>query len=450
MNPNRIISDFKQRKLHIDFLELSLVQNTPGSRAISYKGKGYVQQTDDDFLAFTLYAEQTLNTDFSQAINESNTLRTGELYPKGAYYNLRGTASDGTIWTAEDVLPVCDWHAEYMNPIVRGKLSSMLGGELLPEPKSVALHFFEKSALPMTGREAKFRAAACDFQIEKDDNSFVVRARSDEPLAAHFVMRVEEALRFLLAQAVAPRAIVHPRCVELVSTTFKSSSVRLGSPISRGTAAFHVNSWGLFSTYLEFVIRKTKFGNWNPCSGYLHIAHEASANSLDAWGIGLSVAVEGLASMISIDQDKAEKDKRKAENEKLKKLRDFIIKQISSRTRLRPYADRIRGMMAGLTEVRAVDRLKWLSDHDGTRDDLVSAWKRLRNRGVHPATKGEVDVASLDFQKMIDELNAVTVLLYHIIFHLIDYRGPYTDYSTRNFPESQYPPAQPSPFQLKK
>lgn len=42
MNPARIISDFKQCKLHIDFLELSVVQNTPGSGAISYKGKGYL------------------------------------------------------------------------------------------------------------------------------------------------------------------------------------------------------------------------------------------------------------------------------------------------------------------------------------------------------------------------------------------------------------------------
>jgi hypothetical protein len=210
------------------------------------------------------------------------------------------------------------------------------------------------------------------------------------------------------------------------------------------TADFPNKSWDLFGAYLSFVIGNTKYAIWNSCTGYLHLAHEASANSLDAWSIGLGVAVEGLASLIDMEQDEREKKKRDAEKERLKKLQDFIVKQVSKRKRLNAFTNRIQGLVAGLTSVRAIDRMKWLAERGGADPAHVEAWQKLRNRGVHPATKGEADVASLDFQKMMDELYRVTVLLYHIVFHVIGYHGPYTDYSTRNFPVKSYPLAPPS------
>jgi hypothetical protein len=67
--------------------------------------------------------------------------------------------------------------------------------------------------------------------------------------------------------------------------------------------------------------------------------------------------------------------------------------------------------------------------------------QKLRNRGVHPTTRDTEDVASLDYQRLIDELHRVTVLMYHIVFHLIGYRRPYTDYATLRFPIRNYPVA---------
>jgi len=84
----------------------------------------------------------------------------------------------------------------------------------------------------------KFMAAGCEFHVEKGDDSFVVRAKSDAPLPEHFAMRVEEALHFLLAQSVTLRSIVQPRSIVLTSTTLKSPTVRLGSPISRDQRPF--------------------------------------------------------------------------------------------------------------------------------------------------------------------------------------------------------------------
>lgn len=439
MTPEQVISDFRQRKLYIDFFEMSVVQNKSGEEAISYKGKGYVQQTDDDIITFRLYANQTLNTDLVASMNDLNKTKSGEIISGESYYTMSGVAADGAVWRSEHVLPYCDWHGDHANPIVHGTLSSITGGESLPDPKSLAMYFFEKADLPVLIRERKFTAAGCEFHVENSDDSFVVQAKSEVPLSQHFVMRVEEALRFLLAQSVTPRAIVQPRSIVLRSMTRKSPKVQLGPPISRGSAAFRDKSWDLFGTYLAFVVDSTKAANWNSCSGYLHLAREASANSLDAWAVGLCVAVEGLASLVDIERDKADKEKSKAEKERLERLRDFIVKQVSSRKRLQAFTKRVEGLAAQLTAVRAVDRMNWLAERGGADRAHVKAWTKLRNRGVHPASKGEVDVASLDFQKMIDQLNSVTVLLYHIVFHVIGYSGAYTDYATRNFPERNYP-----------
>ena len=59
------------------------------------------------------------------------------------------------------------------------------------------------------------------------------------------------------------------------------------------------------------------------------------------------------------------------------KLQDFIIKQVSGRKRLKAFTKRIRGLVAGLTSVRAIDRMKWLANHGGA--DLAHV-ETLRGR----------------------------------------------------------------------
>jgi hypothetical protein len=93
----------------------------------------------------------------------------------------------------------------------------------------------------------------------------------------------------------------------------------------------------------------------------------------------------------------------------------------------------------GLTSIRAVDRMNALADSDGTLPALVKDWTALRNRGVHP-TKGGVDPSQIDHQKLVDQVHHVTALMYHIVFALIGYKGPCTNYAEHGFPERSYPP----------
>ena len=96
-------------------------------------------------------------------------------------------------------------------------------------------------------------------------------------------------------------------------------------------------------------------------------------------------------------------------------------------------------MMNGLTTIRAVDRMNALAANGGTLPALVKDWTALRNRGVHP-TKSGVDPSQIDHQKLVDQVHHVTALMYHIVFALIGYKGPCTNYAEHGFPERAYPP----------
>lgn len=437
MTLNKIIEDFRQRKLQVDFLEMELTQKKEGTDAIVYTGKGYIRQTEDDVLTFRLYADEAKNTSMIASFNSWNDIVPGTLYDETAYFTLRAVASDGIRWKAEQILPQCDWLAAHDTPVVYGNLNSCIRGDTPAEARGLALHFFEKADIPCLINEVNFTAQGCTFQVTKDDEGFVIRARSEQPLPEYFDTRVEEALRFLLAQSVITRVKVQGSQVELNSGARRSSSTRLGPPISRGSDAFLNNSWQLFDCYLGYILRETKTPYWNPCSNHLHNALEASANSMDAWAIGLGVAVEGVAGMLSYSLPNEQKTR-------MKELQKFITTQVNNSDTHKASGNRIQGLVAGLTAVRAIDKMLWLTQQGGTESAYVDAWKSLRNRGVHPTT-GKTDIASLDYQKYIDELHKVGVLLYHIVFHLIGYSGPFTDYGGRGFPEKQYPFPPPLP-----
>lgn len=152
---------------------------------------------------------------------------------------------------------------------------------------------------------------------------------------------------------------------------------------------------------------------------------------MDAWAIGLSVAVEGLANLLPFERETTESDR-------LIDLQKYISNQVSTSADFLEFSDRVTGIMSGLTTIRAVDRMISIAKHGHADLQHINAWKKLRNRGVHPSTAGRDDTSSRDFQKLIDQLHSVNVLLSHLLFHLIDYRGLYTDYSTKGFPLKGY------------
>jgi hypothetical protein len=425
-----IIEDFRQGKLQIDFINLSLVQNN-AANPISYRGTGYIRQTDEDQLSVRLYSVETQNTDLAKDFNSLMSTKPGALYKDADYYTLTGATLDGSTWKAEHILPHASWFAGNPNPIVNGSVARCERGKREAAGTRLRMHYFEKADLPCLIDVAKFTACDLEFDIKKEEDSFTVGVSDKTALPESLAMKIEEALRFILAQTVSYRVLAGHNYLQLYSRSHKSRRTYLPPPIGRSGSAFHANTWQLFEAYLAYVMQGTE-PYWHPCSNHLHNACEASANALDAWAIGLSVAVEGLAGLLPKELDPKIK-------KQLEALQDFINGRVARSRTHNAFAKRIAGMMNGLTQIRAIDRMNGLAESGGTTPALLKDWTKLRNRGVHPTKRGG-NLTPTDFQRLIDEVHHVTVLMYHIVFALIGYKGPYTEYGVHGFPQRDYPP----------
>lgn len=428
---DKIIEAFQGGSLQIDFLELVLVQNR-ATDPIEYRGTGYIRQTETEGLTLQLYSVETKNTDFMRDLNKVSRVTSGTLYKEADYFTLTGRTLDESVWTAKNILPHGNWHADHPNPIIRASIGHCERGERSNTASGMRLHYFDKADIPCLVNHANFVACGLDFEIKKAENSFTIQVKSKDPLPDHIEVKIEESISFLLAKTVSVRVIEGPnRHLRLYSRYPSSHRTYLPPPISRGCPAFKRHSWQLFEAYLALVLPDAG-AYWHTCSNHLHNACEASANALDAWAIGLGVAVEGLAGLLPKVLDPALKTKLEA-------LRDFVNAQVTGNKDHSEFAPRIGGMMNGLTTIRAVDRMNALAANGGTLPALVKDWIALRNRGVHPTTSG-VDPSQIDHQKLVDQVHHVTALMYHIVFTLVGYKGPCTNYAEHGFPEREYPP----------
>jgi len=195
-------SAFRERRLNIDCVEMALIQNRE-AETITFKGPGYIRQGEDDRLCFKIYAMETVNTDPFRDLNTTMRETAGTVYRETDYYTLTAMAVDGTKWTASRILPQLRWPTGSRNPIVTGVLAVMEADWTSVEGgSSLLVHYFSDTRIPCVEDRCRFTAAGCKFTVEKQDAAFVVEAHGPGSLADRFHMRIQEALRFLLAQSV--------------------------------------------------------------------------------------------------------------------------------------------------------------------------------------------------------------------------------------------------------
>jgi hypothetical protein len=85
-------------------------------------------------------------------------------------------------------------------------------------------------------------------------------------------------------------------------------------------------------------------------------------------------------------------------------------------------------------QTRAGDILRNLVRKTVITKQQYEAWQKLRNRSTH-----EYQLLRGNPNLLRELLPIVQVLFYRMVFHAIGYRGPYTDYSSPDWPIRQYP-----------
>jgi hypothetical protein len=451
MDINKTIDLFQCGAIDLDCKKMVLAQHKEGGER--FEGPGYIRQAPDGALTFKLYVTRSENaTPFGHIAARVNAV-VGKLHTDDAFYDLEAVGQDGTRWIAIRILPSISWDMTDRGALANGQLQSITTHLDMPQRHHyLRLHFFEEYDVPlhlfskaerhgseyMVRDHAEFEASGSKFEVRKHEGSTdtVIEVTSDAIFPTVFHLRIQEALQYITGKTAIWRARLESEedklVLELASPRRKSARTQFSPPISPVSIHFHEYGWKLFACYLAYVVAKTEGTHWNPVAYHLYNACEATANSLDAWAVGVSVAVEALASLIEIEDDPAKTERLGLFQ---KRMREFLAAQAD----FVDLARRVEISIGNMGRKRAKDTLYALADAGRVEKTYVEAWNYLRNRHVHPTLKDLKKPDSVDYQKLLDHIHRVEVLLQQLTFCLIGYRGPFTDYGADNFPSKQYP-----------
>jgi hypothetical protein len=150
----------------------------------------------------------------------------------------------------------------------------------------------------------------------------------------------------------------------------------------------------------------------------------ASQSTTVTEALTLVTSIESLLGISAIDVEQ--------ESETINGLKTFK-NHIDSEQYPANFKKRLNGLLGMIGSPSSVDKLNYLVKEGAARQDLVDVWKKMRPKLAHG------NYAIDDFQKFIDMVHAVHVLLHHLLFHSIGYKGKYTDYSKDGWPILEYP-----------
>ena len=384
----------------------------------------------------------------------------GKLLSEDQYFRLAASDALGRRWVAEKIIPDTAHGTDGLIS-ASGIIHSLTNVQEQPYSAYYQeLHFFEDIDFPCNANTSiytdrgegarlsqssndlvKLRSADCDIAIHKGNGVVTVKLDSSSPFPAHIETRIVEALQFVLGRSLWWRAlksiIGNEETITLVSPRPASPRTRLRPPIALWTMTGHQYVWQLFDLYLRYILQRSEPG-WHPCSVHLHAACEASANSIEAYALGLAVAVEGITSALFPKCARYGRDYKSLVNNLCTYVSQWGLN--ASDAVVARVRDRIQGFRGQLLQVRAVDKMYQLA-REGVLDERhIAAWKTLRNTSAHAGVPG-----TPINQELIDNVSSATVLMYHLVFHAIGYNGRYIDYSTHGYPPRSYPSREIAP-----
>lgn len=452
MKIDEMIEDFRLGKLELDCKRIVLTQNKEGGER--YEGKGYIKQDPDGVVIYKIYTTEHENTTpYGQLSNYFSHL--GKIHPDETFFNLEAEAKGGATLRASRFFPSVSWDMHTGEPeFVGGQLQALTAEQNFPQKDYVLeLHFFEEYEVPLdkwstiessSGKHhvvdtAEFDACNSHFKVNVRDGSgrSVVEVSSEHPFPQKFHWRIQEALQFITGKTANYRALVtcEPglQKLELISPIKASLRPHFCPPIKHVSVEYRNHGWELFTAYLAYVVASSPVTLWNPLAYHLYNAREASANSIDSWAMGISVALEAVSSLVVLPED----PEKKAKTEHAVSL---VKQYVSSESTLIELKDRLTGLLGMLEQPPGPrDKLKWLAGEGKVEKKYIQRWNDLRNTHVHPKIVDLQQPDAASFQTQLDRIHSVQVLLCQVTYYLIGYSGPFTDWAEEQYPDKQYP-----------
>jgi len=460
-NIDKIVDAFRLGTFEIDCTSMVLRQRKEGGRR--YEGHGYVRQVEGGALEFKLYVEKKDNARLPAILERLTGEASGGLYSDGDLYDLTATSVDGTCWEAARIVePRSNWNMQNDTGVLNGSLHLIAAGPILPPMVSpvLRLHFFEEYELPLprlsrdtdrpfqelTRDHAELKACGAKFEVRSrlGSRDTVVIVTAEAPFPPAFDLRIQEALQYVTGKSAIWRARVE-NCkgmtlLALASPRPQAARTQFDPPISPASIDFHHHTWTLFDRFLGYVVENTDTTgsdrHWNSVAYHLYMARESTSASVDAWAVGVSVAVEALASLAKSSVD-AEPNGGWGE------FRQAALTWIDEHPDFpEGIKKRARGLIGGSADKGVKQILRELAEIGHADKKYIDAWGQLRHRHVHPNLADLRLPGAADYRELFSRLQQVGTLLHQLTFHLIGYEGPFTDYGHMNGTR-QYPLSRP-------
>jgi hypothetical protein len=436
---NGEIDALKETRFHIDLLEMRLTRR--GNVEDVYSGSGFIQQDADGELEFRLYdrtRHSTADIGFSVL---------GSLVEDEQCYDLEARDISNRTWRASHVIVGESSASGVAGCICHGDLRQVTCVVEDTSEEGLWMYLPGEVKLPTNAITRIVEETPKRMSIRPDFNLWEVKSERFEllmtkveggleveglylggSLPEQFEWRLEEALWFTLAFP-AKWTLLDIRKGGVHSFIIRRLRDKPGNPLLRpplepglGAQANHLGR--MFVLYLDYILPDAQPAYYHPSSVTVYQALRASALSLNAEAWQLSVAIESLARRAFPELGQPDANDLTAF--------DDAVKYVEGWTGNEGVKGRIVQAISTWRGQNPREVLKQLTKKGVITEQQVKAWNVLRHRIAH----------GRELLDVLDELPALCDSVYmaflRMMFEVIGYSGPYTDRSSRGWPQAHY------------
>jgi len=441
--------EFADKKFKIECSQMVLTK--AGGTPLVVRGPGEIWQEEDGAMQYKLFVDRAGYRDLLNHMAKPRVI--GQLIPEEDFFTLEAKEDTLPGWSAKQLFPSLRG-CGFFEGLAYGNLRELSRSEAHPpnlQNDFVTLRFRSKLEFPcneitqtfvrIRGQERHTKFERNIAFIDDGDFRFELRHENEHTVVALQLpagslttvtpSRIQEALQFVLGEQLALMVVEttsagqHER--RLMSPS--GGSARMSPPLQFRILDEGGHVWRMFSNYFRHTHQDNAAG-WHPISRHLHSAIEASAGSLETKVLALAVAVEGLAGdcfpgLAPVDR------------EFIREL-DAVQTTVNGLPLSQQTQKRIQGSLNAMRNPRTTDILWNFIETSRIPKELYTSWSRLRHAAAHGAGTGGREI-----EEILKLRNEVLSLLYSIVFAAINYTGPRTEYSLLNWPNGEWPVAQP-------
>jgi Protein of unknown function (DUF2934) len=430
MSMHDLIGAIQKGVWEVDCADITLRQNGTTEPTV-FSGPGYLRQGEGGTVEYKVYvttthAREIWETQFGGV--------SGKLLESSRYYTLHATDRFGNRWENHRTNP------EIGSSEIDGSVHHFIDGKLhdltysrnsgLPEHFfKLKMFFFVEVEIPC----AAFSTSIGNFRVSNQAGVVLVEVDSECQLPKNIEIRIVESLALVLAKPLFWNVIErYDNGIETVRLRGDRGIPRAKLMPPVGCRFTHQTGevWRLFEKFLTFVCGYSE-ERMHPCSRHIFSALEASAGTIHAQALALSVAVEGIVKHLFPKAGSLPEGLRP----KVQDLRLHFKNWEGFKDEYTKNAlwQRVQDMLGKILDISTKSKLHALATANAIYEEHVKAWGDIRNKSAHGEMSG-----SENLQALVDLCHKVMVLMYHLIFCAVGFEGIYIDYSTHGWRPKRY------------